>query len=114
MDGNRGKFNFILSPGTVGNKVRDCSRRRLTDQNFRRSENPPRAPPKRGTGLRGFKISAFRFLLFPYGTWRVRQKLFVLGLGVFVKMIAPLNAAGFVICGTQVTGGVRLKVRSSA
>jgi len=43
-----------------------------------------------------------------YGTERMRQKLFVVGLAKLVKISNPLKPAELVICGTQLTGGNRL------
>ena len=43
-----------------------------------------------------------------HGTERMRQKLFVAGLGVLVKTSAPKELAGLVACGIQL-GGARLK-----
>jgi len=43
----------------------------------------------------------------------MRQKLLVAGLGVFVKLSAPIELAAFVACGTQLAGA-SLNERSSA
>ncbi len=48
-----------------------------------------------------------------HGTERMRQKLFVFGSGVFVKMSEPPGPAGLVTSDTQLDGE-RVKVRSSA
>src|SRR6267154_909679 len=49
-----------------------------------------------------------------YGTMRTRQKLFVPGTRVFVNNRMPLRVMLSVSWPTQLTGGVRLKVRSRA
>jgi hypothetical protein len=93
-------------------------------QRIQRPINPAHREPRRGAAVRVERLVDRPILsLFPprlrllhahgYGTERMRQKLFVAGLGVLVKTSAPKELAGLVACGSQLAGA-RVKVRSSA
>jgi hypothetical protein len=59
-------------------------------------------------------INKFKLEISNYGTYLMRQKLLVVATSALTTARLPRPSLELVDCGTQMAGGVRLKVRSKA